>query len=357
MSEVRNAERGDVADQPRSGVRLLDYPGPDQMRDQYKRPSSFETLPFNLPKIDLVDFSKRSLTTDYGTVTIDMQTGAARLFAPDGEKVIFSYRPSAADEKFVWSGDVLTQIVTPDKTYSYDDKKEVWSIVNKGLMSDTVAGQTKVHCAHFKSGQVEQTYELTGAVTVKRLADQYQQFLAEARVINAYLTPSKIAELQAHFELREDSCPAAYLDSRRIPTVGIGFNLIKDGARQRIAEVGADYDTLLRDASCPAGKKQTQLSPEQISALFQKDLLDATRDAVSLYPDLTGHPQKVQDVLVDLSFNMGGSKLREFERFNAAIGRHDYKQAAAYLAASRYAEQTGTRAEANIAALRECGDR
>jgi len=309
-----------------------------------------------LPKVEFISLPV-SIAVDGGTMTVDAKTGAASLMSEDGQRRVFSYSPAGADDRFEWKKNVLSKIVTPTQTFTYDADKALWLVKNEPSFSPAAYdSQSKVHCAHFKSGEVEKTFELSGAVTIERLAASYKQFVDEARVINAYLTPEKKAELQDHFKLREDECPSAYLDSRRIPTVGIGFNLIKSGARERIAEVGADYDTIVRDASCPIAKKQVQLSKEQITALFQKDLLDATKDAVSLYPDLTAHPPKVQDVLVDLSFNMGASKLSEFERFNAAIKRHRYSEAASYLAASKYAEQTGTRAEANIAALKECGD-
>jgi len=309
-----------------------------------------------LPKTEIV-WLPMSVNLENRNMKVDAKTGAASLMSEDGKRVVFSYSPAGENDRFEWKGDVLSKIITPTQTFTYDQEKSVWLVKNTPSFSpSTYDSQSKVHCAHFKSGEVEQTFELAGAVTIERLAETNKNFVDGAKMINAYLTPEKKAELQEHFKLREDECPAAYLDSRKIPTVGIGFNLIKSGARERIAEVGSDYDTLVRDASCPVGRKQVQLSPEQISKLFQKDLLDATKDAVSLYPNLTDHPVKVQDVLVDLSFNMGASKLSEFERFNAAIKRGHYREAAAYLEASKYADQTGTRAVANIAALRECGD-
>jgi GH24 family phage-related lysozyme (muramidase) len=306
-----------------------------------------------LPGLDIVGPSilgDKNIRTAYGAIKIDAD-GNASLFDADGKSIVFSYGPNKGD-KFEWQGDVLKRIITSDRTLTFDSERDLWSIklVNGSVLSREDA-QVKGHSARFISGSFEKTFELNGAITLGRLNDNYQQFLLEVKRVNAYLSPEKTAEMKAKLEVREGICPEPYLDSRGIPTVGIGFNLIKSGARERIESVGADYDGLLRSATAPSERKDFCLTSEQINGLFKSDLADAFKETLTVYPRFEMHPDSVRDVLVDLTFNMGGAKLKEFRRFNMAIENRNYPQAAEFLRQSKYYEQTKTRAVANVATL------
>lgn len=300
--------------------------------------------------------NERTVRTAYDAIKID-GVGNASLVASDSSSVVFSYGPNSGD-RFEWQGDRLSRIITPDKTYTYDAARDLWSIKNVNgsamLNEDSVV---KTHTARFSSGSFDKTFELSGAITLGRLSEKYQEFLLEANRVNAYLSPEKTAELKAKLEVREGVCPEPYIDSRGIPTVGIGFNLIKYGARERIESVGADYDGLLKSAGAPRANKDFCLTPDQMNKLFKGDLADAFKETLDVYPRFEAHPDSVRDVLVDLTFNMGGGKLKEFRRFNQAIDNGNYAQAAEFLRQSKYYEQTKTRAVANVATLQTAGAR
>ena len=55
-----------------------------------------------------------------------------------------------------------------------------------------------------------------------------------------------------------------YKDPKNIPTIGIGFNLIKPGAKEQIEGVGADYNAVLNGSQC--------LNATQILMLFKEDM-------------------------------------------------------------------------------------
>jgi GH24 family phage-related lysozyme (muramidase) len=136
----------------------------------------------------------------------------------------------------------------------------------------------------------------------------------------------------------------AYLDSSEHPTVGIGFNLDRDGAQSDIEKLGLDYGAV---------REGTQtLNPEQIDTLFTKDVNDAiagARRAVSNFDDL---PADKQVVVVDMVFNLGETKFKGFEDTIKAIDASDWKTAAAEMTDSRWYGQTGNRAEADVKLMR-----
>jgi GH24 family phage-related lysozyme (muramidase) len=134
----------------------------------------------------------------------------------------------------------------------------------------------------------------------------------------------------------------SYLDSseKQHPTVGIGFNLDRDGAQSDIEKLGLDYK-----AVCDG--TQT-LTPEQIDTLFTNDVNDAiagARRAVSNFDDL---PAEKQVVVVDMVFNLGETKFKDFEDTIEAIDAGDWKTAAAEMTDSNWYSQTGNRAKADV---------
>ena len=106
--------------------------------------------------------------------------------------------------------------------------------------------------------------------------------------------------------------PHVYLDTEDNPTVGVGFNLNKPGARARIERVGANYDAVLNG--------NQQLNDEQIRSLFNDDMAEAVRCAKSWlgssYYALESDPQSA---IADMAFNMGCGKLRGFKKLHAAL--------------------------------------
>jgi lysozyme len=140
-------------------------------------------------------------------------------------------------------------------------------------------------------------------------------------------TPSMI-------ERHEGRKNKVYKDSLGIPTIGIGYNLRNATAKQDLAKVGANLKEVLR------GK---QLSEDQVNELFRMSLDRALKDAKSYYPEFDKLPDAAKGVLVDMSFNLGLTKLKGFKDLKSALGKGNYNAAADAMIDSAWYRQVKTR--------------
>jgi GH24 family phage-related lysozyme (muramidase) len=134
-----------------------------------------------------------------------------------------------------------------------------------------------------------------------------------------------------------------YLDTLKIPSIGIGFNLKRGGAREALAAVGADYDQVV------AGKQD--LTDAQIDALFNRDLDSALAGAkrqVSNFADLHFNARLV---VVDMMF-MGEGAFAGFKKMIAALKNRDYNTAADEMKSSQWYGQVGLRGIEDVALMR-----
>ena len=128
-----------------------------------------------------------------------------------------------------------------------------------------------------------------------------------------------------------------YLDTQGNPTIGIGFNLNNSDSRERIEELGLNFESVFVGFD--------SLTNKQIKSLFDKDLSNSIKDAISFLPDFDNQPDKVKIVLVDMSFNMGLTRLNQFVKFKDALITKDYKRASKEMKDSRWYNQVGNRSK------------
>ena len=93
---------------------------------------------------------------------------------------------------------------------------------------------------------------------------------------------------------------------------------------------------------CAEGTKMTLLTAEKALA---DDVLCAERWAKAVFPTFSAQPQHVQDILVELCFQLGASGMRKFAHFGQAIQSRDYSLASACLIDSRFHRQCKQRCE------------
>jgi GH24 family phage-related lysozyme (muramidase) len=141
--------------------------------------------------------------------------------------------------------------------------------------------------------------------------------------------------------------PAVYKDTKGIPTVGIGFNLNRPDAPQKLASVGADYN-LVR-----SGKQA--LSYQQALALHQVDLYNASREASRLLPNYTQQPPIVQQIMTDLVYNLGARKLSGWGTTLKNLAMGNYSGAAQSLSKTAWYNQVGRRSREIVSALNYLG--
>lgn len=148
---------------------------------------------------------------------------------------------------------------------------------------------------------------------------------------------SVLKEASTMIERHEGLRHSVYDDSRFIPTIGIGFNLNNPNARGRLKSLGVDYDDII------AG--DATLTKEQIHYLFKQDVNTALNNARKFLPSFDKQPDKIKIVLIDMSFNLGLTKLNQFVNFRKALTDRDYLKAVDDMVDSRWYHQVGNRSK------------
>lgn len=89
----------------------------------------------------------------------------------------------------------------------------------------------------------------------------------------------------------------------------------------------------------------TPVSEERVRECFDKDLDTAISECVVLYGEAWDNfPGEVQEVLVNMLFNLGRPRLSKFKNFNTKLIEGDYAGAAPEGLDSLWARQVGARA-------------
>lgn len=152
--------------------------------------------------------------------------------------------------------------------------------------------------------------------------------------------------IQAMVAWAEGNRACVYRDSLGIPTVGIGFNLQRSDARTIFSRFGIDYNAVLNGSRC--------LTDAQVTQLFNNDLTWARSGAARCVGSFANQPACVQNVLIDMTFNMGEGSLCGWPNFVAQLGRREYTAAANNMASTRWCGQVGRRCTRNTGIVRSC---
>ena len=120
-----------------------------------------------------------------------------------------------------------------------------------------------------------------------------------------------------------------YLDHLGYPTFGVG-HLVLESDEEHGLEVG------------------TKISEQRVKELFEKDLDTAISECIVLYGESTwtmDFPDEVQEILVNMMFNMGRPRLSQFKNFRKALEEGNWAKAAEEGRDSRWHKQVYHRAE------------
>jgi len=143
-------------------------------------------------------------------------------------------------------------------------------------------------------------------------------------------------EIYDFIKKHEGVRPHIYKDSLGIPTVGIGFNMMRPDAKSLFKKLGLDYNGVLNGS--------VDLTEQQMRDLFIECLKIAYKDVKQYMPNYDSLPKEIKLGLIDLSFNMGINRLSKFVKTKEYIVNGDYKSAAKELKNSKWAGQVGNRA-------------
>tara|TARA_B100000131_G_scaffold280704_1_gene286821 strand:- start:2680 stop:3165 length:486 start_codon:yes stop_codon:yes gene_type:complete len=128
-----------------------------------------------------------------------------------------------------------------------------------------------------------------------------------------------------------------YKDHLGYPTFGVGH---------LITEEDEEYGK-------PVG---TEISEERVQECFDKDLDTAISECVALYGEgFNTMPDTVQQVLVNMMFNMGRTRLSKFKNFRTALEAENWQQAAIEGRDSLWYRQVTNRAERLMIRLESLG--
>lgn len=144
--------------------------------------------------------------------------------------------------------------------------------------------------------------------------------------------------------LNEGRRARRYDDHKGIATIGVGFNLERGDAREKIGALGLDYDDVLDG--------RTALDDGQIDALLEETMVGAIGDARAVIPNFDALATPRQIVLADMAFNLGRRGLSGFRRMIAAIELQDWEEAANQMIDSRWYREVGNRARRNVDVMR-----
>jgi len=134
-----------------------------------------------------------------------------------------------------------------------------------------------------------------------------------------------IDKLREQLKIDEGVKYEIYLDHLGYPTFGIG-HLITEADEEHGKPVG------------------TPITEERVNSVFDKDVEIYVSEAKKVFPKLAELPSEAQEVIVNMTFNMGAPRLSKFKKFIAAVEARNWDTASVEMMDSRWAKQVGNRA-------------
>ena len=132
---------------------------------------------------------------------------------------------------------------------------------------------------------------------------------------------SKLTEMLRRHEGVESH---AYLCSQNFMTIGVGRNV---------------------DAGDDGRARGLGLSDDEIDYLLENDIGRVTKELNNEYKWFSDLDKVRQDAMIDISFNLGQTRLRAFKNALAAMAANDWEEAADQFMDSRWSGQVGNRAK------------
>ena len=125
-----------------------------------------------------------------------------------------------------------------------------------------------------------------------------------------------------------------------------------EGYSQLVYECTAGYATI----GYGRNLEQRGITKAESEYLLANDLQQCIKELRGIINKFDDLPDKAQLVLIDMCYNLGLSKLLNFENMLDAIDARDWEKAAEELLDSRYARQVKRRARINASYLIACAD-
>ena len=135
-----------------------------------------------------------------------------------------------------------------------------------------------------------------------------------------------LEKLREQLAIDEGKVLEIYHDHLGYPTFGIGHLILESD----------------KEFGEPLG---TPISEERVVECFERDVEAVLEDCEKLYKDFDELPEEAQQIIANMMFNMGLSRLSKFKKMKAAVDNRDWKEAAVQGRDSRWYNQVTNRAE------------
>ena len=142
-----------------------------------------------------------------------------------------------------------------------------------------------------------------------------------------------LEKLRKQLEIDEGVKYEIYLDHLGYPTFGIGHLVIPSDKEYR-EDVG------------------TRVSEERVRECFDKDVESVLRDCTLLYKDFYELPEEAQQIIANMMFNMGYTRLSKFKGMKRGVDARDWNKAADEMVDSRWYKQVTNRANRLVERMR-----
>jgi GH24 family phage-related lysozyme (muramidase) len=123
---------------------------------------------------------------------------------------------------------------------------------------------------------------------------------------------------------------------------GVVYEIYEDHLGYKTFGIGHLVRDLDLEMNWPVG---TEVSRDRVASAFEKDFDVAVRECAYLYDMWETFPDEIQEVLVNMLFNLGRPRLSKFKNFKKALDAHDWKQAGIEGRDSAWYRQVTNRAE------------
>lgn len=147
-----------------------------------------------------------------------------------------------------------------------------------------------------------------------------------------------IDRVRKQLEIDEGVVYEIYNDHLGYPTFGIGH---------LVRKTDPEYGLMVGDS----------VSKERVQEAFEADLSVACNECSILYYDWHKFPDEVQEILVNMMFNLGRPRLSKFRNMKKALDKRDWKLAAVEGRDSLWYRQVSNRAERLMTRMENVTDR
>lgn len=246
----------------------------------------------------------------------------------EGANTLLLREPESTQETSSPDTNPNLQAMPEDPQIQQEELTEPFQSTEAMAMFDqAIAEEEKFLQNQEKSGEIE------------NLMTQLREKLGEdsfmSKQIKQLLQPTNPERFQIESDegsVLEDGQHVSYLDNVGHLTGGIGHLL-----------------TAAEKKKYPEG---TKIPQAVVDNWLRQDLKEAEEDALSLLGD-GDHPEELEQIITNMAFNLGKTRLRGFKKMFKAIKNKDYNAAADEMVDSKWYEQVGGRSRRLVARMRK----